>query len=250
MPNGPDVHVSPEGVTIALTAIAAILSALSIGQHLYPGNAVPFDRINLDSETSLPTWFQTSLLLVAAMLTGLIALLGVGASRGDVRHWTLAAVTLVVMSVDEAVSFHERLIDPVRSLLHVRSGPLYFAWIVPGALLTAAFAAAYLPFIARLPKRTRRLLMTAGLLYLAGVLAMEAIDGAYGSSHGKDTLGYMLLTDVEEIFEMAGLLVLVYALLSHLRQIGVSVESAAATIHLRRLDNDEATESADTRQVG
>jgi hypothetical protein len=227
------VQISPRQTTMALATIAAILAALSIGQHLYPGNDVPIDRINLDSEISIPTWFQSTLLLLAGALTALIAVIRSRASPSYVRHWIVAAVALILMSGDEMLALHEMLIDPMRALLDVGGGLIYFAWIVPGAVVAVAFAATYLRFLAHLPERIRKLFVTAGVLYLMGVLGMEALDGAYASSQGSDTLGYMLLTDLEEVFEMAGLLVLVYALLSYLSILEVSFRSATVAIDLR-----------------
>ena len=227
------VQISPRQTTMALATIAAILAALSIGQHLYPGNDVPIDRINLDSEISIPTWFQSTLLLLAGALTALIAVIRSRASPSYVRHWIVAAVALILMSGDEMLALHEMLIDPMRALLDVGGGLFYFAWIVPGAVVAVAFAATYLRFLAHLPERIRKLFVTAGVLYLMGVLGMEALDGAYASSQGSDTLGYMLLTDLEEVLEMAGQLVLVYALLSFLSMLEVSVRSATVAIDLR-----------------
>jgi hypothetical protein len=224
------VQISPRQTTMALATIAAILAALSIAQHLYPGNDIPIDRINLDSEISVPTWFQSTLLLLSGALTAGIALHSSRASRGYVRHWMVAAVALILMSGDEMLALHEMLIDPVSALLDVGGGLVYFAWIVPGAVVALAFAATYLRFLAHLPQRTRKLFVTAGVLYLMGVLGMEALDGAYASSQGSDTLGYMLLTDLEELFEMAGLLVLVYALLSFLSMLEVTFSVRSATV--------------------
>jgi hypothetical protein len=227
------VQISPRQATMALAAIAAILAALSIGQHLYPGNDIPIDRINLDEEISIPTWFQSTLLLLAGVLTALIALLSSRASRSYVRHWIVAAVALILLSGDEMLAIHEMVIDPMRALLDVGGGLFYFAWIVPGAVVAVAFAATYLRFLGHLPERIRKLFVTAGILYLMGALGLEAVDGAYASSQGQDTLGYMLLTDLEEIFEMAGQLVLVYALLSYLSMLEFSVRSATVAIDLR-----------------
>lgn len=205
-----------------LAIVGGILAAASIGQHLYPGDSVPVGRINLDTEVSIPTWFEAALLLFSGGLVVLIATARSRAGQGYVRHWAVAAGALAVMSVDEMLAIHEELIDPLRSLLDA-GGLIYFAWVVPGAILVAVFAAAYLRFLTHLPRATRKLLLIAGGLYLGGALGMEAINGAYASAHGQKNLGYMLLTDLEEVLEMAGLLVLVYALLSFLGELGVSV---------------------------
>jgi hypothetical protein len=229
----PVIQISPRQITLALAAVAAILAILSIGQHLYPGSDIPVERINLDEEISIPTWFQSTLLLLAGLLAALIAVLRSRASGSYVRHWAVAAVALILMAGDEMIAIHEMLIDPMRSLLDVTGGIFYFAWIVPGAAVAVAFAATYLRFLGHLPERIRKLFVIAGVIYLTGVLGVEGIDGAYRSSHGSDTLEYMLLTDVEEMFEMAGQLVLIYALLSYLSMLEVSVQSAGVEIDLR-----------------
>lgn len=232
------VQISPQQVTMALATIAAILAVLSIGQHLYPGSDIPIDRINLDEEISIPTWFQSTLLLLAGLLAGLIAVLRSRAPGGYARHWLFAGVVLVLLAGDEMIAIHEMLIDPMRDLLDVTGGIFYFAWIVPGAIVAVAFAATYLRFLEHLPEQIRKLLVIAGVLYLTGVLGVEAIDGAYKSSHGGDALGYMLLTDLEEMFEMAGQLVLIYALLSYLSMLDLSVRSAGVGIDLRSSDGN------------
>jgi hypothetical protein len=170
--------------------------------------------------------------LLAGALSALIALLRSRESPSYVGHWIVAAVVLIYVSADEMLAIHEFLIDPMRSLLDVGGGIFYFAWIVPGAVAVIAFGAAYLRFLTHLPEPTRKLLVIAGALYLSGALGMEAVNGAYASAHGQDTLGYMLLTDLEEILEMSGLLVLVYALLSYLSELELSVRSATMAISL------------------
>jgi hypothetical protein len=234
-----EIRIKPRETTMLLAIVGGILAALSIGQHLYAGDSAPIGRINLDTELSIPTWFEAALLLFSGVLVVLIAITRSQASRPYVRHWVVAAGALAVMSVDEMLAIHEELIDPLRSLLDA-GGPIYFAWVVPGAILVVVFAAAYLKFLAHLPRATRKLLLIAGALYLGGALGMEAVNGAYASAHGQENLVYMLLTDLEEVLEMGGLLVLVYALLSFLGELGVSVRVAqsarAARVSVERED--------------
>ena len=49
------------------------------------------------------------------------------------QWWTRLALVFVYLSLDEALSFHERLNRPVRDLLDT-SGALYYAWVIPYAL--------------------------------------------------------------------------------------------------------------------
>lgn len=216
------IRLRPRAVVWLLGLVAAMLGGLSIGQHLLSGADPPIGRMNLDTEGSVPTWFQASMLLLAAGLTGLVGVARSRASDRYARHWLMAAGILVFLSMDEALAFHEMLIDPLRDALGA-SGIFYFAWVIPGAVVVVLFASAYLGFLLSLPTRMQRLLIFAGGFYIAGGLGVEAADGAYASAFGLDNLGYTLLTDFEEVMEMAGLLVLIYALLWFLSTLRVSI---------------------------
>ena len=134
----------------------------------------------------------------------------------------MAAGVLVFLSMDEALALHEELIGPLRDALGA-SGIFHFAWVIPGAVVVVLFAAAYLGLLRSLPTRMRKLLIIAGAFYLAGGLGAEAADGAYASAFGLDNLAYRLLTDLEELIEMTGLLILIYALLWFLSTLRASI---------------------------
>jgi hypothetical protein len=75
---------------------------------------------------------------------------------------------------------------------------------------------AYLSFLARLPARTRRLLLTAGAVYVGGALGVESISGWQAAAHGEHNLGYHLIVTLEELCEMMGVVLFIYALLDYL----------------------------------
>ena len=62
---------------------------------------------------------------------------------------------------------------------------------------------------------SRRLFLIAGITYISGVLGMEMVGGAYVSQYGK-TLTYGIIGSFEELLEMSGILVMIYALLDYL----------------------------------
>jgi hypothetical protein len=222
---GVTVRLDPRAVVVLLGAAAALLIGASVLQHLYFGKT-PVGRLALDTEVSVATWFQAGLLVVAAALAGLIAATQRRASKPYVLHWLVLAALLLLLSIDEALALHEELIAPLRSALDA-SGIIYFAWVVPGAAFVAVFAVAYARFLLRLPDPDRKYLLLGAGLYVWGALAMEALNGAYASANGLDSTSYQLLTDLEETFEMAGLLVLVYALLSFLGGVRLSARVTA-----------------------
>jgi hypothetical protein len=219
------VRLDPGAVAVLLGAAAALLIGASVLQHLVYGFEEPVGRLNLDTELSLGTWFQAGLLAVAAAVGGLIAVTQRRASKPYAGHWMVLAAVLLLLSVDEGLALHEELIAPLRSALDA-SGIIYFAWVVPGAAFALAFAVAYARFVLRLPAAPRRYVLLGGGLYLCGALAMEALNGAYASANGLDSLTYRLLTDLEEALEM-GLVVLIYGFLSFLGGVRLSAGVAA-----------------------
>jgi len=89
-----------------------------------------------------------------------------------------------------------------------------------------AFAVAYAPFVARLDARTRRLFVVSGALFVGGALGMEFVQGWHDGLYGRDGTT-ALITTVEEVLEMSGVTVFVYALLARLGSYGVVVSFRA-----------------------
>jgi hypothetical protein len=131
----------------------------------------------------------------------------------------------VALSVDEIASFHERSIDSLRAALGA-NGLLYYPWVLIGGACALAVLLIYLPFLRRLPARTRILFLIAGSIYVIGALGMEMIGGWHASKHGVDNLTFATLAHIEEGLELAGMLLFLYALLDYLR-----AKAPAITLH-------------------
>jgi hypothetical protein len=89
--------------------------------------------------------------------------------------------------------------------------------VVPGIGLPGLFVAAYVRFFWALSRRWKRLFATAGALYVAGGLGMELVGGGYASQYGEQTIAYVMIWTVEEVLEMVGIAVLIYALPEYMR---------------------------------
>jgi len=162
---------------------------------------------SLSYEANLPTWYASSLLLACALL--LTAIAGDAAARGGPRrrHWAGLAAGFFLMSLDEAIELHEHLGGLVGA-----GGPLYFDWIVPAAIVVAAVAAIYLPFLRELPPRRRRWFVLAGALYVGGAVGVEVPLGWWTDHAGTDNAVYALIDWVEETLELAGATLFLLAL--------------------------------------
>ena len=161
-------------------------------------------QIWLDVEHSLPAWYSSVLMLGIGAVLALIARLLRREGGRDTRRWSLLALIFVAMAVDEAVSFHEVLIDPVRNLVN-GSGIFHFAWVIPGAIGVFALGLYFLPFLLRLPRRVSWLFVASGALYVGGALGLEMVGGAMADAFGTASPAYIAAFVVEEGLEIAGL---------------------------------------------
>ena len=93
---------------------------------------------------------------------------------------------------------------------------LSVAWVPFGAIFVLIVALAYLRFLAALPVKTKYLFLIAGTLYVGGALGIEILGGRHTYLYGRENFVYAMFVACEEGLEMLGVVVFIYALLSHL----------------------------------
>lgn len=216
--------VTPRRVALMLGSAAFLLMAVSatidVAYNLTGRNAGVLEKLvkafSADMELNVPNFFSMLMLLVAAGLFGLVAAVHRQTAAPYVWHWTALSLGFAFMAFDEIVSAHEKLIEPMRSVLGAeRLGVFYYAWIVPAIALVFVLGIVFLRFWWKLPAPTRAALFIAGCLYLGGAVGMELLGGRHVEIYGKD-VAYAVLTTVEESLEFAGLVVLIYGMVGHL----------------------------------
>ena len=151
-----EINIAPRRVTRVLLVTALLLLAchgLLTVWH-YEIGKLPWllrQLFDVDQEDALPTWFSTTLLLIASLSLWLCARI----RHADpwVLHWRLLSAGFLVLSIDEVAGFHETL----NSLLPVH-------WTTWAAPLVLIILLGLLPFLWQLPRRT------AGLFVLSGAI--------------------------------------------------------------------------------
>jgi Heparan-alpha-glucosaminide N-acetyltransferase, catalytic len=228
-----DGQVVPERAARRLFVVVAVLVAVGLVEAElwtrfgYSARGLS-SRFDLASDTSVPTFFSSAVLTVAALLTLLVA-------RDESRPrdrllWRLLAVILVGMAIDEVARFHEWLGDATDV---GGDGFFYYTWVYFGIALVVGVGAVFLPFVLRQPRRLRNLIVASAALFVGGALLMEMVNANLESSvdaetaerwaeFGTDSFRYAMQTTVEELFEMVGVVVFVYALLDELRRRNVA----------------------------
>jgi hypothetical protein len=166
----------------------------------------------LDSERNLPTLYQSLTLGLAATLMFVVARVSPRLPSVDRARWKVLGGVVAFLALDEILRFHETIGDTSSFSF----GAVGLAIYVPVVALLGLW---WLPFLCRLDGRLRGLLLTAAALYVGGAAGVESVSQLYAGGAGKTTPLYAAFATVEEILEMAGIAVLVYALLEHLAKI-------------------------------
>jgi hypothetical protein len=212
--SGRRVAIYLESVAIALTLTSLALKTFEILTDAPEGGGVSelARMFNVQLEQSVPTWFSSALLTVAALLMLWIG----GVERTDggrfVRHWLSLGFIFFYLSIDESVGIHERLNDPLRDRLGL-DGALYFAWIIVAVPVVLLIGLAYLRFLRALTPSHLRLAVIAFLFYVGGAVGLESIGAWLWASEGGTSNLYGVLGHVEELFEMTGVVVWIAMLL-------------------------------------
>ncbi|MBC8176890.1 MAG: hypothetical protein H8E19_05750 [Deltaproteobacteria bacterium] len=225
MNNKIDLIISPKRVLKVLVVIVLLLTIASIIGQTYK-YTVGHDRyivdfFDLDKEFNIPNWYASTTLLFCSLLLVFIAF---GSRKAKARfflHWIFLSAIFLIFALDEGLKLHEQSITPVReffsSIGFASVGFFYYSWVFPAAILVIIFAASYVRFLMNLPSRTRYLFIIAGVLYVGGALLMESMTGLYASYANRENLTYAILTNIEELLEMVGILVFIYALMSYIK---------------------------------
>ena len=201
-------------VLLILAGLAGQISTWFLGHDTLLGFVPKFD---VNRENNVPTWFSTICLFLCALALSVIALLEWRRRMPVSRYWFALSGTFAILSLDEAASFHEMLVQPVRSLLHA-GGVFLFAWVIPGGLFVIGFALLFSGFLRELPAETRRNFLVAGAVYVSGALGMEMAAGHYVSVHQRPDFTLSVMTIIEESLEMFGTILFLRGLLRHLEK--------------------------------
>lgn len=205
-----------------LLYISVALASLSfISGLIWFAGLGPWVRIiNVDNDLSLPSWFSAVLLLFSSALLAVIAYAKKSETSPRYGHrWTALAIIFLFLCCDEMIRIHERvanvLVKPALDALGiVPGGVLSNPWVLVYGPLVIVFALAYLGFWLDLPSRVKWLFFAAGGLYVGGALGVELATAWYNSA--DNDFGIFLTTHLEELMEMLGAVVFIYALMTYM----------------------------------
>jgi len=177
---------------------------------------------SIGAESGLATWFTIIMMLSIVLVSVLIGLAERAAQSRGWRQWIAVAVVFGFASLDEQIQLHEMWVEPFREIFGITTGPFILAWVIPAIALSFVLALVFLPFVLRLPTRTRIWIIAAVALWLAGAIGLEMVDSAtFEIRQAMDPVVAhwvsAILYTTEEAMEMLGVAVLLHTLLVHWR---------------------------------
>lgn len=233
------IALDPRRTATVLMAIVAVLFVAHLFAmysifRLDDGYFYGFVRFfNLDQEPNVPTFFSALLLLSSSLL---LAAIGHAQTRAGDRfavYWWGLALVFGFLAIDEAAAIHEEVGYLLIPHLET-SGLLYYRWILPYGTLALVVLLLCARFLLSLPARTRNLFLAAGAIYVTGALGFEAFQGRLDETDARRAMelrrggvaverdpetfaAYGILATCEEVCEMVGIVVFLYALLAYAR---------------------------------
>lgn len=174
-----------------------------------------FKMFDFNSEGNFPTMYSVFAILFAALLLLFVGFIKRKKREKFAIQWLALGAIFLFMAYDEAAKMHEQLNTATRSILPESSRDfLYFAWVIPYAILALIVGISYFKFLVNLPKKTAVLFVAAGATYITGALGFEML-----TSYFRYEGGYMihLVITIEETLEMLGIVLFIYSILDYIK---------------------------------
>ncbi|MCG2461195.1 hypothetical protein K8352_10585 [Flavobacteriaceae bacterium F89] len=221
------IDLNPKFILRALLIVVGIITIAHIGVNIVRFNyyldggawsnndyvKVLIHLFDLDTENNVPSFYSSLALLFSSILLYLIALYN---KRNRLKYfaWILLSVVFFYLSLDEILELHEHLVHLTERMLNLSGyGTAY--WVIPYGVLVVILLLSLFGFLNKLPKSTLKLFILSGFIFVSGAVGMEIIGGIQEELHGKLNVTYVVLITIEEVLEMLGIVVFIYALTSY-----------------------------------
>jgi len=211
------VTISQKQFTVFQIVSSTIIILLGLGAYLFEhftGHASLMGFLwlfNVESEQSIPTYYSVINLLLASILLIVVYFYERNMQSKHSKYWLFLSLLFVFLSMDESASIHEKFQLVHNSL--VTKGyipPLLEShqWLPFGVLFVVIIGFIMLPFLKKLPNRTRTLFLLSAFIFLAGALGFEYL-GSWMLSNDivgdKSEFIYKIRRIFEEGFEIYGI---------------------------------------------
>ncbi len=214
------IELSPRKIFVILLSVIGFMSFAHlmgmVSKHVF-GHDFVYGIVPLfdfGMERNIPTLYSSLQLVLASSFLSVIG--AKHRSNGEAYvSWLVLAVIFLFLAIDETAEIHERLIEPFRTIFGL-SGLLYFAWVIPYGVAVFVLVIAFSRFLLRLPKETMWRFIASGVIYVTGAIGFEMLGASHFEVYGSNNVVYSILYTCEELLEMVGIALFVYALLAYI----------------------------------
>lgn len=210
-------------ITMLLVALHSLVNycwvTQACGVLTAPANNYGY-LLNLNAENNIPAWYAEALLLLVAVVIVPIALHCRHHGDRAAPWWGLCAI-FSYLSLDESSDLHGLWAAGIGHPEVFGFSQQYFAWVVPGSIIVMVVVILYVHWVFGLPARTRNLVVTAGIAYVGGGIVLEIIGGHLADATYLNP-SYLVASTIEELLEMLGAVIMLYAMLDHANRMRVS----------------------------
>ncbi len=215
-------------ILLAITFILGLLNLYAIYLRFFPERYSIYSNFHefvvdlyvnqfvMNTEMNIPTYFATLQLLLASVLLFIIA--AWKKLQGDRfhLHWKGLAFLLLLFSIDEFTAMHETLSKLLKELPDFY-GLFAFKWVIAGIGFVLVFGALYFVFFLHLENKYKILFLSAAMLFFGGAIGFEVIGGRFANYNDTRNFIFHAITTIEEMLELVGISLLVYALLDYIK---------------------------------
>ena len=201
---------------ISFLLFAHISGVISIHyfDHNYVYGLIPL--FDFEVEMNVPSFYSFMALLLAGLLLSTIAFLHKKTNSSYI-YWVGLSLIFLFLSVDELLQIHESISHSLEVSLNVDPiGMLSDPYILPYGVTLLIIGVFYLRFLIELPRKTMVLFIISGATYVTGALVLDNLGSITTHLYGPYTFTYYLLHTSEELFEMLGVAVFIYAQLLYI----------------------------------
>jgi hypothetical protein len=178
-------RISASGIPRVLLYALGILVALHLAAvffHLVLGLRMQAytELFDLDLESNVPTYFNSLLFFICALLMALIAMDSESVLR---RGWYTMCGVFIFLGIDEGSQIHEKfMLVTLRLMNHGEIsgevfGWLYYAWVIPYGIAAIGLGLWLMRWFIALDSNLRIRMLVSGAVYIFGAVFLEMLSG-------------------------------------------------------------------------
>ena len=192
-------------------ASEALINFFGVSESFYQDF---FDAINLDEEFNLPAIYSGLLLFFCSLLLRQISVV---CKKVERKIWILLSRVFLFLSFVEVFQVHELfVISGLRQYVHPSLASI---WVIPYGILFVLFSCRFVPFFLGLRSPISVFSFVSGGIYVTGAIIVEALNSwlVRTGQISRSGFYYEAISGFEELFEMLGVIIFLYAIMLELQ---------------------------------